>query len=153
MQKLITDEIDPFAAAYSGFVVLGGALAKSLVGGRLGVASIPAAAEGLLVEWLVHQQTNLKMPFLHRTHNDVMKYIKFRLQYSVFYFLLPAAIIIPTLFWRKAVIVVIAIIFLCSVLESIFVKCPYCGNRPVRFGMQFPHECRHCKRSYREIMD
>ena len=78
-----------------------------------------------------------------------MHYIKLRKSYEfLFYFAALVVIIVSVALWKNSIFYIIPIIFVLTVFESILVKCPNCGRRPVRLLKRFPHQCPHCEYNF-----
>jgi len=72
-------------------------------------------------------------------------YIKLRKQFEFFFYFGAFVLIITSAaLWRNSIFYVVGLIFFLDLLESILVKCPHCGKRPVNLFRRFPQKCSHC---------
>lgn len=77
-----------------------------------------------------------------------MNYFKFRVKYKMFIgyfvFFIGTLSIFVSIVWKNSLYYFIGLIVVLTFIESIIVKCPHCGKRPVSLLRQFPQKCCHC---------
>lgn len=77
-------------------------------------------------------------------------YLIFRRKYTVvIYFIgffFTTLSVFLSVIWKNLMFYVFGFIALLCFLESLLIKCPHCGKRPVKYFSKFPVDCPHCKK-------
>ena len=86
-----------------------------------------------------------------------MNYLKFRVKYKMFIgyfvFFIGTLSIFLSIVWKNLLYYFIGLIVVLTFIESLVVKCPYCGKRPVSILRQFPKKCPYCKEEFSEELE
>ncbi|GEM_PF-2129636 len=81
-----------------------------------------------------------------------MRYVEFRNKYknliAAIIFVLGTLSVLLSVIWKGTIVCFVLLIFLISLCENIFVRCPYCGKKPIIWWRKFPVSCRNCGDKY-----
>jgi len=82
-----------------------------------------------------------------------MSFLRFRVKNKMIvgffiYFIGTVSLILSLTIWKDLLYYFIGLVMVLSFMETILIKCPYCGKKPVNLLKRFPEECPHCKKKF-----